>query len=71
MDSGRFRQYDPRTATFTMLGMINWVAWWYVPGRPPGIDELSDTKRSGSTVPEVIDSIRQDLDRLEWLTSRS
>ncbi|HKA49268.1 MAG TPA: TetR/AcrR family transcriptional regulator, partial [Candidatus Dormibacteraeota bacterium] len=26
---GVFRPVDERVATFTVLGMCNWVAWWY------------------------------------------
>lgn len=33
MGSGIFRQADERITTFTVLGMCNWVAWWYEPSR--------------------------------------
>jgi AcrR family transcriptional regulator len=30
--TGEFRQVDPRTAALSVLGMCNWVAWWFHPG---------------------------------------
>jgi AcrR family transcriptional regulator len=30
--AGDFKSLDPRVAAFTVLGMCNWVAWWYHPG---------------------------------------
>lgn len=35
--SGHFKPVDPRIAAFSVLGMCNWVAWWY---RPGGGDDL-------------------------------
>lgn len=31
-ESGDFRQVDARTAALSILGMCNWVAWWFRPG---------------------------------------
>ena len=28
IESGHFRGVDAQVATFTVLGMCNWVAWW-------------------------------------------
>lgn len=42
MASGAFRPRDPRVATFSVLGMINWLAWWYQPGRDPGAGEVGE-----------------------------
>ena len=30
--AGEFRTVDPKTATFAILGAINWIARWYRPG---------------------------------------
>ncbi|TSE01514.1 TetR/AcrR family transcriptional regulator [Skermania sp. ID1734] len=30
--SGEFRPLDSRTAALGIIGMLNWVAWWYRPG---------------------------------------
>jgi AcrR family transcriptional regulator len=83
MASGTFRRADRRTATFAVLGMINWVAWWYSPGRDVGTDELcaviadlavgsvrADTGVPGGAEPkDVIGSIRRDLSFLERLVT--
>lgn len=77
--SGVFRRCDQRVATFAILGMINWVAWWYNESRGPAVDALSDTlaelavaslrasgaDRGGSDAATVLASIRRDLDFLE------
>ncbi|BCP14202.1 hypothetical protein MINTM021_11110 [Mycobacterium paraintracellulare] len=31
--NGEFRRVDPRVAAFSIIGMLNWVAWWYHPDR--------------------------------------
>jgi AcrR family transcriptional regulator len=78
-DSGVFRRCDKTVATFAILGMINWVAWWYQPSRGPQMDEVAATlaemalasvrarpsERSGTSVSAVLSSIRRDLDFLE------
>jgi hypothetical protein len=40
--SGEFRPGLDRTATFSILGMTNWVAWWYSPGRDLSTDALCE-----------------------------
>lgn len=32
---GEFRPLDARIAALSVLGMCNWVAWWYRPGQDP------------------------------------
>lgn len=32
VEAGEFRRVDARTTALTLLGMCNWVAWWYRPG---------------------------------------
>jgi AcrR family transcriptional regulator len=34
--AGVVRPVDPHVAAFALLGMCNWVAWWYQPERPNG-----------------------------------
>ena len=29
IDAGQFRPVDPRTAALAVVGMCNWVAWWF------------------------------------------
>ena len=79
--SGVFRDVDARVAALGVLGIMNWVAWWYQPG---GHDDLaaigeelaalavSGLRRSGDgsaarTPTEAIVGLRADLDRLERL----
>lgn len=33
---------DPRVATFTLFGMLNWIYTWYRPGRDVPVDRLAD-----------------------------
>ncbi|WP_433062329.1 TetR/AcrR family transcriptional regulator [Dactylosporangium sp. CS-033363] len=33
--TGEFRPADERITAFAVIGMCNWVAWWYHPGRDP------------------------------------
>jgi AcrR family transcriptional regulator len=76
---GVFRRVDPRSATFAVIGMINWVAWWYTPGGAQTIEQVSDSlvdmalaslkakvsARNGGTVADTLASLRRDLDHLE------
>jgi AcrR family transcriptional regulator len=84
VSSGEFRPGLDRTATFGILGMINWVAWWYSPGRDVSTAELcesiaqmavasvrsSDVAPPGRTPHEVINSIRDELGQLERAIGR-
>ena len=81
MASGSFRRTDQRSATFVILGMINWVAWWYSPEQPASIGDLcaaiadmavasvaaDSGTQAGNTPAEVISTIRRDLGHLEHL----
>jgi len=35
MRSGVFRPVDEHVAAFGIIGLCNWVSWWYQPGRGP------------------------------------
>jgi AcrR family transcriptional regulator len=79
--SGAFRDVDPRVAALGVLGLSNWVAWWYQPGGHDDLakicDELADLAVAGlrrpgdgapaQSVAEAIGSLREDIDRLERL----
>ncbi|MCU1646107.1 MAG: TetR family transcriptional regulator [Nocardia sp.] len=39
--AGEFKRLDPQVAAFTVLGMCNWVAWWYHPGIGIEIDAVA------------------------------
>jgi len=84
VESGEFRPGLDRAATFGILGMINWVAWWYSPGRDLSTDELCESLAEmavasvrspaggpqGRTPQEVIGSIRAELGHLERVIGR-
>ncbi len=76
MANGSFRAVDPRTAALAILGMCNWVAWWYKPEDGPVEDigsEIADlavasvvaADGSQTSATSILSSIRGDLDRLE------
>ncbi|GAA1864331.1 TetR/AcrR family transcriptional regulator [Pseudonocardia ailaonensis] len=80
--AGRFRPVDARVAALGVLGMCNWVAWWFHPGgrdSPDGvIAQLADMAvgslvRPDHQAPEgagpaaALKMLRQDLDHLERL----
>ncbi|GAB11569.1 putative TetR family transcriptional regulator [Gordonia araii NBRC 100433] len=74
---GAFRSTNTRTAALGIVGMINWIAWWYKPGDDADaiagdISEMalrsvvSDSESSGApSVPRLIGSMRGELDQLE------
>lgn len=78
--AGRFRPVDPRVAALGVLGMCNWVAWWFRPGGRDSVeavtDQLVDMALGALQRPDqhVLDGdgpaaalkmLRQDLDHLE------
>jgi AcrR family transcriptional regulator len=78
--AGRFRPVNPRVAALGVLGMCNWVAWWYHPdGRDTAESvtaQLADMAvaslvRPDHETPEAagpaaaLKLLRQDLDHLE------
>lgn len=76
---GEFRVVDERVAAFGLIGMVNWTAWWFDPGRGRSADEiarelaemavrslLKDGKRHGMRTPQaMIGLMRDDLAQLE------
>jgi AcrR family transcriptional regulator len=83
--TGEFRPVTPEMAAFAVLGIINWVAWWYHPGSHYDLDsvceELADIAvhglaaepgRPASTTPlDTVRSLRRELDRLEGLLNQA
>ena len=79
VEAGLFRRVDQQVATFTVLGMINWIAWWYPAGKALPIDELCGTiadlalaslrankaHDGGESPHEILAGIRRDLGHLE------
>ncbi len=78
---GWFRVVESRIAALSVIGMCNWVAWWFEPGpdRPvaPIADQLAEgavamLARPGSSTPAsdpraVVDEIKDQLERLTKL----
>ncbi|WP_020659612.1 TetR/AcrR family transcriptional regulator [Amycolatopsis benzoatilytica] len=82
---GQFRPVDARVAALGVLGMCNWVAWWFAPGgrdSAAGVTEqLADMavgalQRSEHRAVEdespaaALKLLRQDIDRLERILDR-
>jgi AcrR family transcriptional regulator len=80
--AGRFRPVDSRVAALGVLGMCNWVAWWFHPGGRDDVAavtaQLADMAvagllRADAHVPDddgpaaALKLLRQDLDHLERL----
>jgi AcrR family transcriptional regulator len=77
--AGRFRPVDARVAALAVIGMCNWVAWWFRPGRDSAdavADQLADmaigaVQQAGHRTPggegpaAALKLLRQDLDYLE------
>jgi AcrR family transcriptional regulator len=77
--AGRFRPVDARIAALGVIGMWNWVAWWFRPGRDSAeavADQLADMaiaalQRADHRIPDgegpaaALKMLRQDLDHLE------
>ncbi|MEU5397975.1 TetR/AcrR family transcriptional regulator [Streptomyces sp. NPDC005963] len=77
IESGEFRSVDARTAALSLLGMCNWVAWWFSRGADVDavVDTITDlatamltTRGSSATHAETartVEQIRVLLDRLD------
>jgi hypothetical protein len=78
--TGDFRPVDARTAALGVLGICNWVAWWFRPG--DDMDMVADTLadmavasvcRAEHRLPQAqgpagaIALLREDIDHLEQL----
>jgi len=86
IDSAAFRRGDARLAALAILGMCNWSAWWFKPGgrkteaevagviADMAVNALLAQPRKGlakPTVPQRLQVLREDLDHIAKLISRS
>ena len=77
---GEFRPRDERVAALSVIGMCNWVAWWFHPGpnhpaepvadqlAQNAVDMLAYPEGSGpaATAPQrALQKVRENLDYLE------
>ena len=76
--TGVFRNVEPRVAALGLLGMTNWVAWWYQPGTASSVDDIAEelagmavaslVRPDGAQVSgpsSVLEQMRRNLDDLE------
>lgn len=78
---GEFRPVTPTIAAFGILGIINWVAWWFHPGPQFDLEAVcnelaelavrgvaAENGRLASQTPlDAVGNVRLELDRLESL----
>lgn len=82
--SGEFTEVDPHLGAFALLGMCNWIAWWFKPNQKQSADAVAEhyvdialaafgrngaEKPGGHDLPATIGRMREDLSRLERLLS--
>jgi AcrR family transcriptional regulator len=81
LGTGVFRPQSPRLAALGVLGVANWVAWWYRPDSRFNLDQVSEelaefavhglAAESGRPVTagplDVLRGLRHEMDRLEEL----
>lgn len=81
ISSGDFKPIDPRIAAFSVLGMCNWVAWWYRPGGDHNLEPVArqitqsvvdmliadGERRHGDSARSALAQARSSLDALERL----
>ncbi|MFJ9031016.1 TetR/AcrR family transcriptional regulator [Streptomyces sp. NPDC102274] len=82
MAAGVFKPLDPRVAALSIVGMCNWVAWWFHPGI--GLDVEATTRQVAQAAVDIVlkddqrdspyasprhalDAVRACLDTLEQL----
>jgi AcrR family transcriptional regulator len=77
--AGQFRPVDSRVAALGVLGMCNWVAWWFNPDGRDGVDAVAeqltemalgalqraDNRALGGGPAAALAMLRQDIDHLE------
>jgi AcrR family transcriptional regulator len=85
IQAGQFRSCNERVAALSVLGMCNWVAWWYRPGTTDSpaaiIEEITTSAVAMLVRPDyqphtrrgpqaAIARLREDLDYLERVVDR-
>jgi AcrR family transcriptional regulator len=77
--AGRFRPVDSRVAALGVLGMCNWVAWWFHPDGRDGVESVAaqlsdmalgalqrgDDRTLDGSPAAALAVLRQDIDHLE------
>jgi AcrR family transcriptional regulator len=86
IELGHFRPVDATVAAFSIIGMCNWTAWWFVPEGRVALDEIARSigdfavagLRQGDNVlprefgaEEALRRVKDDLAHLERLIGRS
>lgn len=82
IDTGHFRVTDPRVAALSVIGMCNWVAWWFEPGTNHPVEPIAAQISANAVAmlaapaagessrhdpAAIIESIAAQLDRLKRL----
>lgn len=80
IERGAFRSVDEEVTAFAILGMCNWVAWWWRPSRKGGPEHVAEEyaelvlrgllhrdAAEDTSVQATIARLREDLARLERL----
>lgn len=77
--AGQVRSVDERVVAFSILGMANWIAWWYRPGKDPAPEQVAEEMArlvldglrrhdgDGGTPREIAASLRRQADLLDRL----
>lgn len=76
--AGEFRPVDSRVAALSVLGMCNWVAWWYEPGPDHPVEPIAEQMAdsavamlraapAGNDPAAALATARAGLDQLERL----
>jgi hypothetical protein len=65
VERGEFRPVEPRVAALSVLGMCNWVAWWFHPGNDVDavVEQITGHARAMLLVPPAEGS-RAEVQRL-------
>ena len=76
IDSGEIADVDVRVAAFALIGMANWTAWWYSPGKGLAPEVIARTistlavkalaaPKNKTNSADLIYGIRESIDALE------
>lgn len=77
IDRGTFRATNARTAALSLIGMVNWIAWWYRDGDDAeaiaadmgemAVRSLASANGTSNvpSVPRLLTSMRDELSQLE------